>query len=191
MSVTAIAQDPLEPVVRMPRLPVAYHRDDLRIYSNPGALPRAGVVAAQRVVEGEDAELAAVLEPGFDGRRTVVTPSPLPGLGSTPPAGPAGRARIVEYEPERVVVDAVARQPSELVLTDLHYPGWRVTLDGESAPLHRVDYLLRGTTLPPGRHRVEFRYEPTSWRVGWIVSLAAAAGLVAAVAGLRRRRPAA
>jgi uncharacterized membrane protein YfhO len=75
------------------------------------------------------------------------------------------------------------------VLTDLHYPGWKATVDGERADMHRVNYLLRGTTLPAGRHRVEFRYEPASFRVGWIVSVLALAGLVAAVAvGLRRRR---
>ncbi len=55
--------------------------------------------------------------------------------------------------------------------------------------MDRVDYLLRGTTLAAGRHRVEFRYEPTSYRVGWIVSLLALAALIATVAvGLRRRR---
>jgi uncharacterized membrane protein YfhO len=71
----------------------------------------------------------------------------------------------------------------------VHYPGWKVTLDGEPADLHRVDYLLRGTTLPPGSHRVEFRYEPLSWRIGWIVSLLGLVGLVAAVGvALRRRR---
>ena len=96
----------------------------------------------------------------------------------------------MRYEPERVVVDATARARRELVLTDLHYPGWKVTLDGEPADLHRVDYLLRGTTLPPGRHRVEFRYEPLSWRVGWIVSLVALLVTVAVVVlGVRARRP--
>ncbi len=46
-----------------------------------------------------------------------------------------------------------------------------------------------GTWYAPGRHTVEFRYEPLSWRLGWIVSLLALIGLVAAVvAGLRRRR---
>ena len=40
-----------------------------------------------------------------------------------------------------------------------------------------------------GEHTVEFRYEPLSWRVGWIVSLLALIGIVAAVViGLRRRR---
>jgi uncharacterized membrane protein YfhO len=75
------------------------------------------------------------------------------------------------------------------VLTDLHYPGWKVELDGESAELHRVNYLLRGTSLPAGRHHVEFSYAPTSWRLGWIVSLVALAALGGAVAvALRRRR---
>ena len=189
MSVTAIAQDPADRRIREPALPLAYDGPDLRLYANPGALPRAGVVDAQRLVAGEDAELEAVLAPGFDGRRTVVTGSRLPGLAAEPGPGPAGRARIVSEEPERVVVEASARRPSELVLTDLHYPGWKVTLDGRDAPLHRVNYLLRGTTLPPGRHTVEFRYEPLSWRLGWIVSLLALIGLVAAlVIGLRRRR---
>ncbi len=191
MGVSAIAQDPADPPVRRPRLPVDYDEEDLRVYANPGAMPRVGVVGAQTVVDGEDAELDAVLAPWFDGRRTVVTSTQLPGLPETPPAGPAGTARIVSEEPERVVVEATARRPSELVLADLHYPGWRVTLDSAEAPLHRVDYLLRGTTLPPGRHRVVFSYEPASWRIGWITSLVALAGLAAALlVGWRgRRRP--
>ena len=160
LSVTDIVQDPDEPAVRAPSLPLAYDRRDLRVYRNPDALPRAGVVDAQRIEPADDRQLAAVLDPGFDGRRTVVSARPLPGLRRAPGPGPAGRARIVTNDPERVVVEATARRPSELVLTDLHYPGWRVSLDGKAADLHRVDYLLRGTTLPPGRHRVEFRYEP-------------------------------
>ena len=189
LSVTDIAQDPDDPVVADPSLPLSYDGRDLRVYRTPRPLPRAGVVGAQRVAPTEEAQLAAVLEPGFDGRTTVVTERPLPGLATTPAGGPAGRARIVTYEPERVVVDATAARTAELVLTDVHYPGWKVTIDGEPADLHRVDYLLRGTTLPAGRHRVEFRYEPLSWRVGWIISLAALIVLLAGVAlsVLRRR----
>ena len=189
LSVTDIAQDANERPVRAPSLPLAYDRADLRIYANARALPRAGVVDAQQVVPRDAAQLDAVLAPGFDGRRTVVTPSSLPGLRDAPGRGAAGSARILTYEPERVVVDAVARRPAELVLTDLHYPGWRVELDGETADLHRVNYLLRGTSLPAGRHRIEFRYEPATWRGGWIISLVALGVLIGAVAvGLRGRR---
>jgi hypothetical protein len=188
LSVTDVIQDPGDPRVTDPSLPVVYNRRDMRVYKNPGAMPRAAVVDAQRVAPDDEAQLSAVLDPAFDGRRTVVTPTPLRGLRSTPGAGPAGSAKIVTYEPERVVVDATARRPSELVLTDVHYPGWKVKVDGRTADLHRVDYLLRGTSLPAGRHRVEFTYEPTSWRIGWIVSLIALIGLVAVLAlGARQR----
>jgi hypothetical protein len=189
LSVTDIAQDPADPPVTDPSLPLRYDARDLRVYATPRPLPRVGVVDSQQVVPSEEGQLDAVLDPSFDGRRTVVTSRPLPGLRESPSAGSAGSAHITEYEPERVVIDASARRPAELVLTDVHYPGWQVKLDGKPADLHRVDYLLRGTTLPPGRHRVEFSYRPLSYRVGWIVSLLALAGLVATVAvGLRRRR---
>jgi hypothetical protein len=190
-SVTEVAQDPDDPPIRKPALALAYDRADLRVYSLPGALPRAGVVNSQRVAPSEAEQMDAVLDPSFDGRRTVVTPTPLPGLPKTTGgASPgAGSARITTYEPERVVVEATASRPSELVLTDLSFPGWKVTVDGKDADIHRVDYLMRGTSLPPGRHRVEFRYEPLSFRLGALVSLIALLGLIATVAiGLRRRR---
>jgi Bacterial membrane protein YfhO len=187
LSVTDIAQDPDDPRITTPALAPTYDRPDLRVYKLPGALPRAGVVSAQRVVSGDAAQLDAVLDPAFDGRRTVVTGSPLPGLGEEASAGPTGSARIIEYKPEKVVVDATARRPAELVLTDVDFPGWKVKVDGKSADLHRVDYLLRGTSLPAGRHRVEFSYEPLSFRAGWIISLIALLALAGA-AGVALRR---
>jgi hypothetical protein len=187
LSVTDIAQDPDDPRITTPALAPTYDRPDLRVYKLPGALPRAGVVSAQQVVSGEAAQLDAVLDPAFDGRRTVVTGSPLPGLGEDASADPAGSARITTYKPEKVVVDATARRPAELVLTDVDFPGWKVKVDGKSADLHRVDYLLRGTSLPAGRHRVEFSYEPLSFRAGWIISLIALLALAGA-AGVALRR---
>jgi hypothetical protein len=178
LSVTDVVQDPDEPRLPAGILPPAYDQRDLRVYRLPGALPRAGVVSAQRVVGGDDAQLDAVLDPSFDGRDTVVTGKRLPGLGSS---GPPGTARIVQYEPQKVVVDATATQASELVLTDLSFPGWKAKLDGKSVDLHRVDYLLRGTSLPAGRHRVEFSYKPVTFRLGWIVSLLTLLALLATI----------
>jgi uncharacterized membrane protein YfhO len=64
-----------------------------------------------------------------------------------------------------------------------------VTVDGRPASIERVDYLLRGVLVPAGAHRVEFRYQPATFRAGWIISLLGlVAVLVAAVIGVRRRR---
>jgi uncharacterized membrane protein YfhO len=76
-----------------------------------------------------------------------------------------------------------------LVLTDTWYPGWKAKVDGREVPVERVDYTLRGVPIGAGAHTVEFTYEPLSWRIGWIVSALALAGLAVVLAvGLRRRR---
>ena len=96
---------------------------------------------------------------------------------------------MTDYEAERVTVQTAARRPALLVLTDNWFPGWKASVDGEPAPIHRVDYLIRGVAVPGGAHRVEFRYEPASWRAGWIISTLALLVIAGAAAfGWRRRR---
>jgi Bacterial membrane protein YfhO len=190
LSVSHFLQHPRGEPLRQPGMRVAYRGRDGVVYRNSRALPRVFLVSSQRTVASEDAALAAATAPGFDGTRVAVTERRLPDLsqaagGRTPPAG---RARLVSYEAEKVVAEATARRPSLLVLTDVHFPGWEASVDGHPVPIERVDYLLRGVVVPAGRHRVEFRYEPASFRVGWIISLVGlVAVLVAVVVGVRRR----
>jgi hypothetical protein len=188
LSVSDIVQDPADPPVALPGLWVAYDGPDARIYRNANALPRVFLVGGQRVVPGADAALLTTIAPGFDARGVAVTEERVDGL-PVGPAGRAGTARLVAYEDERVVADATAARPSLLVLTDVYFPGWKAEVDGREVPIERVNYLMRGVVVPPGEHRVELRYEPLSWRLGWIVSLLATLA-VAAVAAVdwRRRR---
>ena len=169
-------------------LRLVYDGSDARVYRVVGALPRAFVVPAQRVVSGGDAALAAVTDPGFDGRRVAVTEGRVGGVpveGSGVAGG--GAARVVSYRPERVVVRA--RGSGLLVLSDNWFPGWKASVDGRDVPVERVDYLFRGVRLGPGEHTVVFRYQPLSWRLGWIVSLISLAALaLALVIGRARGR---
>jgi hypothetical protein len=200
LSVSDLLVGPLQAIrfpVHGPGIKIAYKGHDGVIYSNSRALPRVFVVDRQRTVAGDRAALAAVTAPGFDRRAVAITEAPLPGLpqaGAGSDARPVAGAstRLVSYEPERVVIDANTPVRGELILTDDFYPGWTATVDGRSVAVQRVDYLLRGVALGPGRHVVGFRYRPTSWRIGWIVSVSAVAvllGLVASRALARRRVP--
>ncbi len=177
-----------------PGLHLAYRGSDAVIYRNSNALPRAWLVSGEQVVPSASAELSRLVAPAFDPRTTLIAPTALPHLstGARSPggAGGAGSAKITSYQAEKVTIVADASRASELVLSDSWYPGWQVTVNGKPQSIERVDYLLRGVSVPAGRDVVVFTYEPASFRLGWIVSLAATLILVGAVGSelVRRRR---
>jgi uncharacterized membrane protein YfhO len=89
-----------------------------------------------------------------------------------------------------VSITARASRPAELVLSDTYYPGWKVTVNGRPARINPVDYALRGVAVPAGNDRIVFTYDPASFRVGWMISLAAALVVaIALVVVFLRRRP--
>jgi len=194
LSVSDLLASPGQPPLTEPGLEPAYRGSDATVYSNANALPRVFVVDRQHTVAGDDAALAASTAPGFAGRSVAITEHPLPGIAQAPGTGsaraaPAGSARIASYGAEKIVIDATASDRSLLVLTDVYYPGWTVTVDGHSAPIDRVDYLLRGVPLSAGAHRIEFSYQPASFEAGWIISVVSTvAVIVLALLGWRRRR---
>jgi hypothetical protein len=81
---------------------------------------------------------------------------------ATDPDPPQGSAKIVSYGRNDVVLDVETDRNSVLVLHDIYYPGWEAYVDGERRPILRANLLFRGIEVPPGRHRVEFRFRPLS-----------------------------
>lgn len=71
--------------------------------------------------------------------------------------------RIVSYQRNSVTIDVEAEEPGVLVLHDVYYPGWEVTVDGERKPVLRANLLFRGVEIPAGQHRVEFTFRPMSY----------------------------
>jgi hypothetical protein len=193
LGVTDLLQYPHGDPPRLAGLRLAYSGPDARVYRNERALPRMFLVARQRTVAGAEAALEATIDRGFDPLSAAVTERRVPGVPQDGGASlsSAGAVRLVSYENERVVATARARRRSLLVLTDAYFPGWKVTVDGQPATIERVNYLLRGVVFPAGVHRIEFRYEPASWRAGRLISGLACVALAAlvVVGWSRRRRP--
>jgi hypothetical protein len=190
LGVTDLLQEKGQPQLQLNGLHIAYDGSDATIYANDDALPRTWLVADQEVVKGDGRQLTQIASPGFDPRRVLITQTKLPGLaqGQANDASP-GEARLSRYGAEKVTIAVHADRSSEVVLSDVYYPGWHATVDGRPVRIDRVDYLLRGVPVGPGTHRVELSYDPASFRIGWLVSLAAlliVAGMI--VVGVRHRR---
>jgi hypothetical protein len=153
---------------------LVYDLDGVLVVENLRALPRAWLVSEVAAVDGEEALRRIRGEGGkdFDPRRTALVedaPAELPRLpGGAPPDDNA--ARVAEYEPTRLVVETDAAVPTLLVVSELFYPGWEATVDGERTRIRLTDYLLRGVAIPAGHHRVEMRYRATAARNGALIS---------------------
>lgn len=71
-----------------------------------------------------------------------------------------------------------AEGPGLLVLSEIAYPGWKVTLNGLPAEILNPMGLLRGVEIPSGTSEVRFEYHPTDVFVGvglaglgWIIAI--------------------
>ena len=90
------------------------------------------------------------------------------------PGGAPIAARVVSREPDRVVIAPPAA--GRLVIADLGYPGWRVTIDGARAK-SLEDGSLRAVQVPAGARLVTWEFTPPGVRLGWLISLASAIAL--------------
>ncbi|HLQ44487.1 MAG TPA: hypothetical protein VK137_07155, partial [Planctomycetaceae bacterium] len=70
----------------------------------------------------------------------------------------------------------------EVILTDLFYPGWEVTVDGQPAEPRRVEGMYRGVEVPVGEHTIAWTFRPKSVTRGMVVS--GIAGIMWVIVGL-------
>ena len=117
---------------------------------------------------------ASVADADFDPRRTAlieVDPDELPQLTPTGSASKPMTAQLVAYEPTRLTIATDAESPTVLVVSEMFYPGWEATIDGERTPIMLADYLLRAVYVPGGQHQIQMRYRATAARNGAIISI--------------------
>jgi hypothetical protein len=157
------------------RFRLVFSDASVRVFENRTVLPRAFLVPASSVeiVPGEDAQLARICSPDFDPSRSVVLPEALR-PSSESAGGPAESARVFDVvaNVNEVRLSALAGEPCVLVVSQTHYPGWKAYVDGAPAALLRADYAFDGVALSPGRHTVRLALEPTSLRIGVLITLA-------------------
>jgi len=75
-------------------------------------------------------------------------------------AAAAGKVRVLDYRPRRVLLEVDSPAPAFLVTSETHYPGWRASLDGQPRPISYTNVAFRGLPVPAGKHQVLFQFAP-------------------------------
>ena len=69
---------------------------------------------------------------------------------------------LTAYEPNHLTYDVQSGKGGIVVFSEIYYPGWTATIDGQEAELGRVDYILRALNVSAGQHQVELMFYPKS-----------------------------
>jgi hypothetical protein len=99
-------------------------------------------------------------------------PTLLSGLIGHPSTEPSESITITKAEPQSVEIDAKLTRPGLVILGDLYYPGWKLKIDGHPAPILRTNRMMRGAIVAAGKHQLVYDYQPDSFWIGSLVSLA-------------------
>ncbi|MCC0003085.1 MAG: hypothetical protein H6871_09015 [Methylobacteriaceae bacterium] len=151
---TGVPIEEIDPKLKPGDLKFVARTADAWIYENPRAMPRVFVATAARA-----ADFGAIVRTGVwpdaDYRSTVLLAA-----GGDQKSRRPGTARILSYGNARIEVEAEAPDGGWLVLTDIYHPWWEASLDGRPAPIEQADVAFRAVRLPPGKHRLSFRFRP-------------------------------
>ena len=143
----------LEPVERL---------DGVWIYENRCFRDRAYLVGHTFPVDNPEQALDWVQgHPEEVGLRAAV-------VGGRPMQAPLwSRIQWVTYHNDQVTLDVETRHGGFLLLSMNYHPDWQARVNGRPTPLYRADGPFMGLYLGPGRHRVELRFVPRTFFLGW------------------------
>ena len=149
-----------------PRFIKVFQDKSVIVYQNINVSPRARFMSDWEYTP-EDKMLAKLFDPNFplDSKITIDKP-----IGFNINKKSAATISYDSYTPERSVISIDSTANGFLVISDSWYPGWVASVDGNEVPIYKADYAFRAIPVPQGSHKVEFHYEPISFKIGLIIS---------------------
>jgi hypothetical protein len=151
------------------------------IYENMGALPRAFLADRYRVAQGHQA-LAMLAEGAVDVAEEVV----LDREPATEPVSDEGAAvQVTDWSFTDIRIQASLPEACILVVSEIYYPDWKATVDGQPVEVMQANHILRAVALPAGNHDIVFRYDMSLLKRGLTLSVSTfSAALIALVGGV-------
>lgn len=162
----------------------------IKLYRNKNHLPRWWLVKEFKIRES-NAILSQIDSKDFNPKMEVL-------LEEEPKLNPSathfakgGRGELVEFISEsnnRLCFFVKATENNILVLNDTYFPGWKVFVNGKEGKILRANYNFRAVPLSAGTQKVEFLYEPLSFKVGAIITFLGIIGCLVIGLVSRHRR---
>ena len=143
----------------------------LGLVPHPSYFPRCRMVYDYAVETDENKILPTLYDTAFDHRRTVILEEKPDCVIDTGKTDTLWTCAIESYGLNRIDMRVATAKSGLLVLSEIHYPSWKATIDGRAAALYRADYALRAIPVSAGRHTVSCYFSPEIFNKGLFLSL--------------------
>lgn len=136
------------------------------VYKNNDALGAAWFIQHIRYVDGPVEEIKALDH--FGPKDTVIIDQANKSVaGDSPVWDSTATIQLTSYDNDTIRYTSNAASAQFAVFSEIYYPaGWNAYIDGQKTAYTKVNYVLRGMPIPAGKHDIEFRFEPDSYRRG-------------------------
>ena len=131
--------------------------------ANPFALGNAWFVDEVDYVNNANEEIEAIH--GLEPTEKAVVDKKFESVVKSLPSDSTATIELVAYEPNYLKYEVSSDKGGTVVFSEIYYPGWKSTIDGQEVAHGRANYILRAMNVPAGQHVVEFRFDPTSLHV--------------------------
>ena len=102
-------------------------------------------------------------------------------LGQTAANDSTASVVLTKYEPNNMTYTVNSTKGGVVVFSEVYYPGWSATIDGQPAELGRVNYILRALNVKAGKHEVVLDFHPSSISITETIAYTALAVLLLAI----------
>lgn len=102
-------------------------------------------------------------------------------LGSAKQNDSTAVVKLEKYAPNHLEYTVRSKNGGVVVFSEIFYPGWKATMDGQPVEIGRVNYILRAIQVKGGQHKVVLDFHPSSISVTETVAYAALLLLLLAI----------
>ncbi|WP_307766706.1 YfhO family protein [uncultured Prevotella sp.] len=102
-------------------------------------------------------------------------------LGQTAANDSTASVVLTKYEPNSLTYTVNSAKGGVVVFSEVYYPGWSATIDGQPAELGRVNYILRALNVKASKHEVVLEFHPSSISTTETIAYVALVALLLAI----------
>lgn len=144
--------------------------DNTTAYPNMQALGNCWFVKGVKFVNGATEEMKAL--DNFNPRDTAIIDNSYKNIvtGFTA-ADSLANIKQTAFDNMDIKYESNSNAANVAVFSEIFYKDWNAYIDGKVTPIAKANYVLRALVIPAGKHTIEFKFEPSVYKLSYNISM--------------------